>query len=583
MTVATSAAADEPRPGEDRDFLAEAIQSYLAWRASAGQDPLSARRDLARWVIFAGAPEEDVARALQTLLDRRRLEAKGAGPVLISLETVKPEKVEWLVEDWIPLGKTTLLSGDPKLGKSVLALSFAAASSTGACWPNKNGTPTKKGSAIILSAEDGVADTIVPRLGAMGADLSRIKVLKAVRDSKDSSTPVEERPFCLEDDLRHLEMAIDQMGDVVCIVIDPITGYSSRTDGNSNHEVRRLLTPLAALAAKHKIAVICINHLNKNAAGPAIYRSMGSLAFAATARMLITVAKDKKNPERRLVLRDGNLTKSGASGLAYTVTGDPDTNAAMLAWETEPVSITADEALAAPEREKRKGRAQDRAEEFLLSALADGPVGSEELREDAQQNGISERTLRRAEDELEVVAEKVGKKWFKHLPDRPGQAGQPPGPAEMAALTALKGGGDPEEESHTSSSFDGDEDGQGGQPGKAAKSEAEDQVEAPREANPGSSERDDGQGVQGGQHGQPGDTAASKDPGPVDEAAQASKPLHIEGGQGGQDGQGGQAPGAATIESAAPAPHLEAEGGQAGLFPEEPVFHDDGSEVDGRG
>jgi archaellum biogenesis ATPase FlaH len=583
MTATVSPDADDPPLGEGRDFLEEAIQRHLDFEVSMGRDLQAARRDLALWVFTRGATPEFIAAELQHLLNRKILEAKGAGPVLVSLETVKPEKVEWLVEGWIPLGKTTLLSGDPKLGKSVLGLSFAAAASTGACWPNKNGTPTKKGSVIILSAEDGVEDTIVPRLEAMGADRSRIKVLQAVRDSKDENTPVEERPFCLEDDIRHLDMAIEQLGDAVLVIIDPVTAYGSRTDGNSNHEVRRLLTPLAALAARHKVAVICVNHLNKNAAGPAIYRSMGSLAYTATARMLITVAKDRKNPERRLVLRDGNLTKSGASGLAYMITGDPVTDAAMLAWETDPVTITADEALAAPEREKRGDGELARAEEFLRSALADGPVASEELREDARQNGISERTQRRAEETLEVRSKKVGKKWFKHLPDDDGQVGQPPGPAGMATLAALKGGGDPEEESHTSSSFDGDEDGQGGQPGKAAKSEAENPVEAPREASPGPSERDDGQGGQGGQQGQPGNTATSKDPDPVGEAGVGSKPLEVEGGQGGQDGQGGQAPGAASFMSATPAPRPDPEGGQDGLFPEGPAWHDDGSEVGSRG
>src|SRR4029079_2636214 len=103
--------------------------------------------------------------------------------------------------------------------------------------------------------------------------------------------------------LQYLEMALETMGDVGLVIFDPIVSYGGKADANVNHEVRRLLDPIVALARRRNRAILAINPLNKNDRGPSIYRAMGSLAFTAVSRMILTVAKDRASSERRFLLR----------------------------------------------------------------------------------------------------------------------------------------------------------------------------------------------------------------------------------------------------------------------------------------
>ena len=319
-----------------------------------------------------------------------------SGAVLIALDRVRRESVTWLVEDRLPLGKLALLVGDPGLGKSLLGLSFAAAVSRGAAWPTGEGKPSLKRSSILLSAEDDIADTIAPRLAAAGADLSRIKVLQAIRHQGT------ERPFSLQRDLDELEKAIDEMGDVGLVLIDPISAYTGGTDTHKNADVRCLLSPLAALASRRRVAVLGITHLNKGTGGPAVYRATGSLAFTAAARMVFAVAKDGDNSTRRLLLPVKSNLSSEVPGLAYSVLEDIVHKQPVLSWEAGTVQRTADEVLATQPvgAEERGARAE--AKEFLRSLLRDGPVPVKHVLRQAKDAGISEKTLRRAKDELGV-------------------------------------------------------------------------------------------------------------------------------------------------------------------------------------
>jgi len=399
--------------------LVAAVENQIELKMLYGMDRGTAEYAVAKWLLISCGSEEDIQAELQHLLQRRKDAYAGAGPVLISLEKVLPEVVSWAVDGWLPLGKLTLLSGDPKLGKSFLTLSFASAISTGSHWPNADGLPTKKGSVIILSSEDDAADTIVPRIESLGGDLSKFKFLRGVRKTAESP----EVPLLLDEDLHHLETAIRDTGDVSMVSVDPIMAYTGGVDTYKTSEVRALLSKVCAMAARHKVAFLAVNHLTKNPGGPAVYRPGGSLAFAAAARMLLTLAKDKDNPARRLLLRDGNLTPAGAPGRAFAVVTDPKTNRPTLAWEAADITVTADDALASddPKNGDSGERAQARA--FLETALADGPIPSKELIDAAKENGISESTRRRAEEDLGVISKKVGTRWLKALPRHRDQDG----------------------------------------------------------------------------------------------------------------------------------------------------------------
>ena len=352
-------------------------------------------------------------------------EATTAGPSLVRLCDVEPEPVQWLWPMRVALGKLTILAGDPGLGKSFLTMDMAARVSTGAGWPDLPGQRFEPGGVIILSAEDDPADTIVPRLVAAQADRSRITALKAVCEFDPHTGKLAPRGLNLETDIRHLDSAIEQTPDCRLVILDPITAYTGKTDSHKNAETRGLLAPLADLAAKHEVAMVAVSHLNKGGSGPAIYRTMGSLAFVAAARAAWAVVKDDNDPGRRLVVSVKNNLARDPGGLAYHLDGDGD-DVPALAWEAEPVTITADEALAPPAPGPEPDERSE-AMQWLREALADGPRLAKEVEEEAREaHGITQRTLRRARKHLGVVAyreEVPGPWWWRSAEHEPVEAG----------------------------------------------------------------------------------------------------------------------------------------------------------------
>ena len=322
-------------------------------------------------------------------------ETPTVGPVLVRVADVRPEPLAWLWPGRIPLGKVTVLSGDPGLGKSLITLDIAARVSTGTPWPDSPDIVNPAGSVVLLSAEDDIADTIRPRLDAAGADVNRIAVLEAVNYPDPQGDTWQKKMFSLRRDLSALEKAVTKTGSVRLIVIDPLTAYLDGTDSHKCADVRGLLAPLSELAARYKVAVLAVSHLNKNPATPAMYRTMGSLAFVAAARAVWVVTKDKDNGTRRLVVPVKHNLAHDTTGMAYTI--QDELGIPLVAWESDPVTISADEALADPfggNREELGEREQ--AAEWLRNMLASGPVGTEEIKQAAREAGFSWATVKRA-------------------------------------------------------------------------------------------------------------------------------------------------------------------------------------------
>lgn len=168
-----------------------------------------------------------------------------------------------------------MVAGYGGVGKGLVLAWISATVSRGGEWPCGEGQPPPLGSVIILSAEDDAADTIVPRLMAADADLSRVHILSAVRQ-KDGKG---HRSFSLQADLSALEQKINELGDVALVVIDPITSYLGQVESHKNAEVRSVLEPLGAMAARQDVTVIGITHFSKAVGGSAASRVIGSVAF----------------------------------------------------------------------------------------------------------------------------------------------------------------------------------------------------------------------------------------------------------------------------------------------------------------
>ncbi|MDE2098416.1 MAG: bifunctional DNA primase/polymerase [Patescibacteria group bacterium] len=226
--------------------------------------------------------------------------------VVKCFKDIQPKRVEWLWPGVVPLGKLTMLVGDPGLGKSLITIDLASRLSTDGKLPDSFAQP---GPTIFLTSEDDEEDTLRPRLDVCGADVSRIHIIQMAISNG------EERMFNLKRDLSALEEVIESVGAVL-VVIDPISAYLGDSDSNNNAEVRSVLGPLSVVAKRHGCSVIAINHFRKSS-GPAVQKSAMSMAFAAHARAVWGVARDRVDPETRLFLPiKANLGKD-AEGWAY--------------------------------------------------------------------------------------------------------------------------------------------------------------------------------------------------------------------------------------------------------------------------
>ena len=176
-------------------------------------------------------------------------------PALISRKAsiITPEKVDWLWPGRLARGKQTCFAGEPGTGKSQLSISIIAAITTGGDWPCGEGR-APIGNAIILSAEDGAADTIVPRLMAAGADLDRVHIISAVRNPGRGDN----RTFNLQTDIELLERKIAEIGEVGIVNIDPVSSYLGKIDSHKNSEVRSVLEPLSEMADRTRVAILSV-------------------------------------------------------------------------------------------------------------------------------------------------------------------------------------------------------------------------------------------------------------------------------------------------------------------------------------
>jgi hypothetical protein len=368
-----------------------------------------------------GAPEglewvDDLVRSGfgQTIPPHREIPISASKAVTICMADVQSKPISWLWPGRIALGKLTLISGDPGLGKSLLTATMAATVSKGYKWPLTDSV-SPVGQVVLLSAEDDPGDTIRPRLDAAGADCKRIHILQAIRDVDSRGNPAQ-RMFSLQSDLVALEELLPSIPDCHLLIIDPISAYLDGAESHNNSDVRGLLAPLAKLASDQGIAIVLVQHLNKNSSSNAMYRAIGSIAFVAAARASYIVTKDQNNPERRLVVPVKNNLAKDNTGLAYSVV-EAENGAPVIVWETEPVTMTADEALAPSESDKEK-TGTDWAEEVLLIVLAGGPIPAIKVQKEAEAAGISKKELRMAQKRLGIKPKKADFKggWEWSLP-----------------------------------------------------------------------------------------------------------------------------------------------------------------------
>jgi len=316
-------------------------------------------------------------------------------------------------------GKTTLLVGDPGLGKSQLSLDIAARVTRGYRWPCSD-KDSQVGDVLLLSAEDDVSDTIRPRLEAAGADLNRVHFMSTVAIIGENPEDVHyEWPSLLEH-ATALREAIEPRPDTRLVVIDPLTAFLGGVDSHKTSEVRTVLALLSQIATDTRVAILAVSHLNKSVGSSAMHRITGSLAFVAAARAAYAVARDPADSDMRVMLCIKNNLAEDSMGYRFSIS-EADNGSPYVRWADKPCTLSADEvfeAEASPRERAKNVRAAD-VEAWLLQLLAGGPVDANSAWRQAERGGYSTREVKRACQALRIKKAVAGYQgnWHWSLPE----------------------------------------------------------------------------------------------------------------------------------------------------------------------
>ena len=297
---------------------------------------------------------------------------------IIRMSDVELTPVEWLWKPYLPFGKLSVLQGNPGEGKTYFAMHLAAACTNGKLLPNME--RVEPFNVIYQTAEDGLGDTVKPRLIEAGADLDRVLVID---DSDVQLTLSDER----------IEKAIVE-NNVRLVIIDPIQAYlGADVDMNRANEVRPIFMRLGQVAQRTGCAILLIGHLNKAAGMQSLQRGLGSIDIAAAVRSVMFIGKLKHDPTMRILTHEKSSLAPPGVSLAFSL-GDEG----GFRWVGE-YDITADEMLSGiePQRETKTQQAKD----LICALLAEGKqVLSEDIDKAALERGIPGRTVRDAKREL---------------------------------------------------------------------------------------------------------------------------------------------------------------------------------------
>lgn len=309
---------------------------------------------------------------------------------LINMQDIEVEDIEWLIYPFIPYGKITIIQDDPGEGKTTLVLQIIARLTKGEAIINEKAKQPIN--VIYQTAEDGLGDTIKPRLLSADADCSKVLVI----DDKD--TPLTMRDVRLEQAIVETKAKL--------VVLDPIQGFlGADVDMHRANKIRPVMKHIAELADKYKCAIILIGHMNKCSMGKSTYRGLGSIDFQAAARSVLIVGRIKDEPEIRVVCQTKSSLAPEAKSIAFRLSKENG-----FEWIGE-YDVTADDLLSGTAKGTKKQAAIDFLEEFVLN----GAKPQTEIMKLAKEKGFSEKTVRNAKDELKIKSMRKNNQWYLSL------------------------------------------------------------------------------------------------------------------------------------------------------------------------
>ncbi|MCJ7957275.1 MAG: AAA family ATPase [Pseudomonas sp.] len=340
---------------------------------------------------------------------------------LVSAASIKPVAIRWLWPGWLAQGKLHILAGAGGTGKTTLLLGLIATITTGGRWPDGSRC-LEPGNALIWSSEDDPADTLVPRLTAAGADLSRVHIIQGRTNAQGDADP-----FDPANDIALLRAAAKEIGGVSLLMLDPIVS-AVKGDMHKANDVRRALQGVVDFAEQNLCAVVGISHFAKGGAGSSpADRVIGSQAFSALARTVLVAAKQEDSDQRVLARAKSNIG-SDEGGVSYTIEpfaigGGIETTRVL--WG-DAIEGSAREILGDVEATGDDDQADpDDPSDCLYRILKDNPLESNEAKALMKRNGYTEKQIRRAREKLSVVAVRTGNKKdvksYWSLPQADGQ------------------------------------------------------------------------------------------------------------------------------------------------------------------
>lgn len=298
--------------------------------------------------------------------------------------TVTSSFVEWLWYPYIPFGKVTLLQGDPGCGKSTLMMNIIAAVSTGGYTPD--GIKLKKASHVIYQcSEDGISDTIKPRLEAANADCSRIAFL--------------------DEELEQVTLGSDILRRAIAeyhaklLIVDPVQAYLGDTDMASAIGMRKVLRNLSKWAELYECAIVLIGHLNKKNNAKDIYRGLGSIDFIAVARSVLQI--ERREDDTAVINQIKNSLAPKGKARYFRISEEQQIE--WFSYEEE-------------KRNTSKNSKQEAAGEKLKELLMNGPMKSTEVYQHFADEAVSHRTLTIAKKNLNIQSLKKEGVWYWKLP-----------------------------------------------------------------------------------------------------------------------------------------------------------------------
>ena len=312
---------------------------------------------------------------------------------MIRMSEVQQTEVEWLWYPYISFGKLTIIQGNPGEGKTFFAMQLAAACTNRKFLPQME--PFEPFNMIFQTAEDGLGDTVKPRLLSAEADLERVLVI----DDADN-------PLTLADE--RIENAIRE-NNARLVIIDPLQAFlGANVDMNRANEVRPIFRRLADVAQATNCAIVMIGHLNKAAGSQSTYRGLGSIDITAVVRSLLFIGKVRTDPTTRVIVHEKSSLAPPGQSLAFSL-GDEKGFRWIGAYD-----ISAEDLLAGGEGSKTELK-QEQAVKLIEQFLSEGrKVSIAEINKEAVERGISERTVRLARNSMgdKIASERQGKDWW---------------------------------------------------------------------------------------------------------------------------------------------------------------------------